>query len=123
MRIITYIILALTFFVSRAQKSAGSCDQCNMVIKDPLFAAMAVDQNGKSFNFDAIECLVNYLKEVDEENFDELLIADYFNSGKLVNAKTATFLKSREIASPMGAYVSGFASKSDAEKVQKAKRR
>ena len=43
-----------------------ACTHCNMLIKDHRFMAIAIDTNGKSEKFDAIECLVNFLKEHDE---------------------------------------------------------
>ena len=96
-----------------------ACSHCNMFIKDQQFVAVAVDTDGTTQKFDAIECLVNYLKEEDESSFAELMVADYEKNGSLIDAKTATYLKSKNIASPMGAYLSAYGSKEVAEKVLK----
>lgn len=98
-----------------------ACSHCNMFIKDQQFVAVAVGQDGDTQKFDAIECLVNYLKVEDESSFTKLMVADYEKNGSLIDAKTATYLKSKNIASPMGAYLSAYGSKEVAEKVQKNK--
>ncbi|MEO9484336.1 MAG: nitrous oxide reductase accessory protein NosL [Ekhidna sp.] len=95
------------------------CSHCNMYIKDQQFVAVAVDENSTSQKFDAIECLVNYLKDEDESTFKKLLVADYEKAGSLIEAKSASYLKSKKIASPMGAYLSAYSSKEIAERIQK----
>ena len=96
------------------------CSHCNMLIRDSQFSALAMDAE-KTHKFDAIECLVNFLKSKDETTFTQLLVADYSAGGKLINATAATYLKSKEIASPMGAYLSAYSSREVAEKVKKEK--
>lgn len=97
------------------------CHHCNMVINDPLHVAMAIDKEGKVYKFDAIEGLINFLKENNETIFSKLLVADYTNKGKLTDASTATFIKSEAIPSPMGAFLSAISDRSAAEKLLKAK--
>lgn len=91
-----------------------------MDIKDDNFRAKASHKSGKSYHFDAIECLVNYLKTKDELSFSELLVTDY-PSGKYIAAKTATFLKSEGLPSPMGADLSAFENSSEAQKTKTQK--
>lgn len=89
------------------------CDFCRMTIVDQQHAAEVVNTKGKAFKFDAIECMINYtnLKEADE--FSLYLVNNYLTPGELIEATTSTFLISKNIPSPMGAYLSAFA---DAEK-------
>ncbi|MBK7869884.1 MAG: nitrous oxide reductase accessory protein NosL [Saprospiraceae bacterium] len=89
------------------------CDFCRMTIVDKQHAAEVVTTKGKAFKFDAIECMINYtnLKEADE--FSLYLVNDYLTPGELIDATTSTFLISKNIPSPMGAYLSAFA---DADK-------
>ena len=47
------------------------------------------------------------------------LVTDYLNPTILIDAKTATYLISPAIQSPMGANLSAFATKEDAEKFVK----
>ena len=94
------------------------CSHCNMYIKDKLFSAVAIENDGKVHKFDAIECLVNYLRGQEEGDYKQLLVADYSSKGKLIPAQQAIYLKSKGIASPMGAYLSAYSSLGDAKRVQ-----
>jgi len=94
------------------------CHLCDMTVVDKTHAAEYVTQKGKAFMFDAIECMVMKInKGQSEDELAFILIADYANPGNLVDAKTATYLISEKIKSPMGANLTGFASKDAAEKV------
>ncbi|MEQ8359649.1 MAG: transporter [Cytophagales bacterium] len=121
-----YLAFMMLCFNSYAQKAIkinkDQCAECNMFIKDLDFAAQAIDENNSIFNFDAIECLVNFLKENDESGFSILLVSDYLRSEKMIPAVEAYFLKSKVIASPMGAYISAYSNKSDVIKIQKLKK-
>ena len=87
-----------------------------MIIKDKLHTATAVHINGKTYEFDAIECMINFLKTNKEEDFTRLQVANYSGSGDLIDARSATYLKSEAIPSPMGADISAFKSKKEALK-------
>ena len=94
------------------------CDFCVMNIVDKTHAAQLVTDKGKQFKFDAIECLVNYLNEVNENEMAFVLVADYKDPGIMINAASATFLISEEIKSPMGANLSALSSPDIAKKLQ-----
>ncbi|SNR73220.1 nitrous oxide reductase accessory protein NosL [Lutibacter flavus] len=82
------------------------CSFCVMNIVDKTHAAQYVTKKGKQFKFDAIECLVNDLNEKNEQDLAVILVADYGNPGNMIDAKTATYLISTGIKSPMGANLS-----------------
>lgn len=84
------------------------CSFCKMNIVDKTHAAQYVTKKGKQFKFDAIECLVNDLGQKSEEDVSIILVANYGNPGEMINAKTATYLISSGIKSPMGANLSAF---------------
>lgn len=91
------------------------CSFCKMTIVDRQHAAQMVSKKGKQFKFDAIECMLNDLSK--KENIGDygiFLVSDYGNS-TMTSAASATFLISKEIKSPMGAFLSAFASKVKAE--------
>lgn len=96
------------------------CVHCDMTVVDKTHAAQYVTKKGKAYMFDAVECLVMKINQ--EKNEDELafiLVADYANPGNLVDAKTASYLISKKIKSPMGANLSAFKSEEDSQKLQK----
>lgn len=85
-----------------------ACHFCKMTIVDQQHAAQYVTKKGKQFKFDAIECMVLQLEEVDQQTIGILLVSDYSQPNHMTNAKQATYLICKEIKSPMGAFLSGF---------------
>ncbi|MBT8293681.1 MAG: nitrous oxide reductase accessory protein NosL [Eudoraea sp.] len=119
-----YLSLVLFIFMScevspkSINYGSDGCHFCSMTIVDKQHAAQIVTQKGKVFKFDAVECMVNHLKDVDVATIELFLVNDYQAPGELIDAKKATFLISKEIPSPMGEYLSGFQSKVEAENVE-----
>jgi len=96
------------------------CAFCEMTVVDKTHSAEYVTKKGKAYVFDSVECLVNDIqKENNEDQLEIMLVADYANPGDLTNAKTATYLISKNIKSPMGANLSAFSSQETAKKFQK----
>lgn len=97
---------------------SDGCHFCSMTIVDKQHAAQIVTQKGKSFKFDASECMINHLKEIDKTTIAMFLVNDFNAPGELTDATKATFLISKNIPSPMGAYLSAFKAKEAAENVK-----
>lgn len=95
------------------------CHYCKMTIVDNQHAAELVTKKGKAFKYDAIECMVNDLKQKENNSVELFYVNDYGNPGKFVPAKEATYLISKKIPSPMGAFLSAFSSQEEAQKTQK----
>jgi len=88
-----------------------------MTVVDKSHSAQYVTKKGKAYMFDAVECMVMKVnKDKNEDLMEFLLVADYANPGDLVDAKTATYLISEKIKSPMGANLSAFSSEETAKK-------
>lgn len=96
-----------------------ACHFCRMTIVDKHHAAEIVTKKGKAFKFDASECMINHLTAIDTTTIGLFLITDFNNPGELIDAKKATFIISKNIPSPMGGFLSGVASKEEAEALQK----
>ncbi|MEE9431018.1 MAG: nitrous oxide reductase accessory protein NosL [Melioribacteraceae bacterium] len=93
------------------------CLHCDMMVVSKTHSAQYVTKKGKAFMFDSAECLVWEIdEEKNEDKLEFLLVTDYANPGKLIDARKATFLISEKIKSPMGANLSSFSSKETAEK-------
>lgn len=97
---------------------SDGCHFCSMTIVDKQHAAEIVTKKGKAFKFDAVECMMNHLKDVDITTIELFLVNDFHAPGTLIDAKDATFLISKSIPSPMGEYLSAFYSKEQAELVE-----
>ncbi len=100
---------------------SDGCHYCSMTIVDKQYAAQFMTKKGKTFSFDATECMLNHLIEVDEETIAVFLVNDYNNPGEFIDATTATYLISKNLPSPMGEYLTGFASLEEAKTVQAEK--
>ena len=97
---------------------SDSCQFCTMTIVDKVHAAEIVTKKGKVYKFDATECMINFIKDFDTTEIQLYLSNNYTEPEVLIDATKATFLISEQIPSPMGAFLSAFKKKSDAEKFQ-----
>lgn len=95
---------------------SDACHFCSMTIVDQQHAAQFATKKGKVFKFDAAECMLNHLKEMDGNKVALLLVNDYTAPGELVDATTSTYLVSKGIPSPMGEFLTAFASKEAANR-------
>ncbi|SMO48228.1 nitrous oxide reductase accessory protein NosL [Fodinibius sediminis] len=125
-KISTMRILLLTItsvlFVACSQEPAeihyGSdeCVHCKMMITDNQFASQLVTEKGKAYKFDAIECMVAYRQQNQEELSGALFyVSNYDQPGQWLNAREAQFVKSEVVRSPMGESLLAFPSKAEAE--------
>ncbi|UNZ00449.1 nitrous oxide reductase accessory protein NosL [Zhouia spongiae] len=87
-----------------------------MTIVDTQHAAELVNNKGKAFKFDAIECMVNHLHSDTQNNYSLFLVNDYLSPKTLIDATTASYIISPAITSPMGANLTAFSKTSEAEK-------
>lgn len=95
-----------------------NCHYCSMTIVDTQHAAQIVTQKGKAFKFDAVECMINFQKTTDPGPVALYLSNHYTKPAELIDATTATFLISDEIPSPMGAFLTAFKTKEEAQDQQ-----
>lgn len=121
------LILISLFLVACSPKPSpiaygeDACAFCRMTIVDKQHAAETVSSKGKAYKFDAIECMIQYTKQQTDTEFVMYLVNDYSQAGSLIDATASTFLISKNIPSPMGAFLSAFADAQQAQKWQKEK--
>lgn len=108
------LIFACSIEPSKIEYGKDACHFCTMNIVEKTHATQIVTKKGKSFKYDAIECMLNDLLERDNNKIGLFFVTDYLNPTTLIDATMATYLISPEIQSPMGANLSAFASKEDA---------
>ncbi len=100
---------------------SDGCHFCKMTIVDKVHAAEIVTKKGKVYKFDATECMLHFMDEFDAAEVSLYLSNNYTEPEVLINATQATFLISKNVPSPMGAFLSAFKNKTDAESVQAQK--
>lgn len=98
-----------------------NCHFCKMTVVDKQHAAQAVSLKGKNFYFDAIECMIDFLNESDQSEWAFLLVSDYSKPAHMAEAEKSTYLISKAIPSPMGAYLSAFEDPETARITQESK--
>lgn len=92
-----------------------ACHHCKMTLVQKGYAAQRVNSKGKSFQFDAIECLAGHLAEHPDLAGERLYVSDLSRpDAPLIPAESATFLKGGRVSSPMGGALAGFASRDSA---------
>ena len=93
---------------------SDACHFCRMTIVDQQHGAEMVTRKGKVFKFDAVECLLNHLREVDDQSVALYLVNTYTQPGELNDATGASYLVSKGIPSPMGEFLTAFENETDA---------
>ena len=86
------------------------CERCRMIISDQRFAAQYVTKKGEAKKFDDIGCLAAELKTDGGEDLASGIYVADFASGGWIDARKAHYLKSADIASPMGYGIAAFGS-------------
>ena len=123
--ITTLVVLGLLWSCNISPKpieyGQDACHFCKMTIVDKIHAAEVVTAKGKVYKFDATECMINFMDEFDTSTIALYLSNNFTNPEELIDATQATFLISKNVPSPMGAFLSAFKNKVDAEKIQSEK--
>lgn len=98
----------------------AQCAACRMGIADSKFGAELVTTTGKIRVFDSPECLIEHYMSgaIDTTQVHSLWVTDFINPGTLINARTAWYLQSDMIKSPMGLNVAAFTDEQSAERAR-----
>ncbi len=91
------------------------CEYCKMVIADKRFAAEVITKKGRVYKFDAIECMIAYYNE-NEQDIRSAYVVDFNSPNTFLPAESAYYVRSEGIRSPMGMNLSAFKSKEEAER-------
>ncbi|MBL7811415.1 MAG: nitrous oxide reductase accessory protein NosL [Bacteroidetes bacterium] len=94
-----------------------NCALCKMTIMDNKFGTELITPKGKIFTFDSDECMRDYLKASANAGA-QYLVTNYEKPGTLIDGKTAFFLHSPKMKSPMGGNLAAYADKVKATAAQ-----
>jgi copper chaperone NosL len=115
---ITGVVAGILFFSCSVepvplQYGKDACYHCKMILMDKRFGAEIVTTKGKIFRFDDTNCLLNYINsgQVNESNIAQCLITNFASPGVLIDARSALYVKSEQIKSPMASNIAAFNSK------------
>ncbi|NJN26824.1 MAG: hypothetical protein HC819_13030 [Cyclobacteriaceae bacterium] len=96
------------------------CEFCRMSIVDQRYGCELVTAKSKALKFDATECMINYLDDnVNDESGIRLILTNTLDDpGKLVEVQNCIYLKSKNMPSPMGAFINPFLNYAQAKNAQ-----
>ena len=83
------------------------CDYCKMIISDEKYGGELVTQKGRIYKFDAVECVVNYIAENNDDYRYTMAVA-YDKPENLFSVDSLKFVVSEKYSSPMGANLAAF---------------
>jgi copper chaperone NosL len=101
-----------------------ACEFCSMTISDDRYGAAIVTSKGRTHKFDSVECMLRSVMEGEElagTRVGSWYATSYPTRAKLVDATAVVFLVSPNLPSPMGAGVTAFSARQDAERMQQEK--
>jgi len=97
------------------------CDHCHMTIADPRFAGEIVTRTGRVYRFDDPACLAAYLREQlrDTTGATEW-VNDFTHPDRWLDARTASYVRSDALHTPMASGLAGFADAAHADSARAA---
>jgi len=112
----TFLLVACSPTPEPIRYGQDHCHACKMTIIDKHFGGEIVTQRGKTYKFDDVSCLMEFYNSNDEseDEISYLLVVDFKQGEKLVDAEFASFIKSDEIRSPMASGIMALEAKTDA---------
>jgi copper chaperone NosL len=119
--LLSVVLLSCTVEPEPLQFGKDACHACKMTLVDKKFGSEIVTKKGKIYKFDDVNCMINFFDggEVTDEDVAHLLIIDFANPEKLIDAKNALYIKSPEIKSPMASNIASFETKETLDKFNK----
>lgn len=98
------------------------CDDCRMTIVDQHFGAEIVTKKGRVYKFDDARCIAHFIKtgKITANETGQTLFTDYNNSKNFIDSKTAVFVVSETLKSPMNSNAAAFENQAAAEKTATA---
>lgn len=88
------------------------CHHCKMAIVQPQYGAELVTAKGKIYTFDAIECMIQFKQEKNWSKADLALemVVPFDTPGTLQEASACVYIRSQQLPSPMGMYLTAVTS-------------
>lgn len=92
-----------------------ACHHCKMTLVQKGFAAQRINDKGKVYKYDAVECLLEDIKAKPLRPGESALVSDLSRPvAALSDAHSVFFLKGGKVASPMGGALAAFQTRDSA---------
>lgn len=98
---------------------SDGCAECRMVLVDKHYGTEFISGKGKVFKFDDVNCMIGFLRRepAKSDRQAKILVIDFNQTNRFLNAGDAVFLKHPDLRSPMGSHLGAFADRNAAEAV------
>lgn len=95
-----------------------NCAECKMTIMDPKFGGEIITKKGKVYKFDDTHCVATFLERrgVELSDIHQTLFVEYNEPHEFVYVKSAEFVVSSQLKSPMGGNAAAFKNATEAKK-------
>lgn len=117
-KVLSIVICTFLLFVScNGQESQpinlnkDACHYCKMSISDGRFATEIITNKGRVYKFDDIRCMMDYKNSPEGKESKSFYSSDFSKNNSLINARTAWYIKSDELRSPMNGNIASFPTK------------
>lgn len=98
------------------QLGSDQCEYCRMIITEPEFASQVLNNQGRSFKFDSIECMAAYDLTTDQvDNIHSHWVPNFTDTDDWLAVDDAFYLHSETLRSPMGLFLSAYPDRETAE--------
>jgi copper chaperone NosL len=126
MRVLLIILLAAFTFGCTVEPEPlvygmDVCYTCKMTLMDDKFGAEIVTKKGKVYKFDDVNCMLGFYHSDFEEqgNMAHVLVVNFAQPSKLIDATNSWYLKSELIRSPMASGIAAFATEDEYSRYKK----
>jgi copper chaperone NosL len=122
--ILSLIVLSAAILIGCEPKprpinyGSDECAYCRMMITDAEFGSQIVNNQGRSYKFDSVECMVAYDLTEEGENFHSKWVPNFLDREEWLNAEEAVYLHSETLRSPMGLFLSAYSNQESAEEMK-----
>ena len=118
------VLLASGCSVGQPEIKYGSseCAHCRMNVVDARFGAAIQTTKGRTYVFDATECMVPFVGHnghLVEQEVARWYVSDFAHPGTLMDATKAFYLHAPALKSPMRGNVAAFASEAERKEAQR----
>lgn len=120
MAIVAGFIIFLSSCTPKAEKivvGKDACAECKMTIADTKFGGEIITKKGKVYKFDDTHCVAAFLKRrgVELSDIYQTLFVNYKDNNQFVDVKSAEFVISSQLKSPMGGNAAAFPNVTEAQ--------